>query len=115
MASGHALRRDLFHIGAAVKPHPFKQELVRYLSETTETGVKLATTELDPWGSAVSMRITCPACGDCSPSSRAMRSIRSGSRNDASSKLSARFISTRLSRCDFSASILYPYSMALKC
>ena len=48
MASSHAIRRDLFTSGAAVEPHPFKQELVCYLSETTETGVKLAITELDP-------------------------------------------------------------------
>ena len=75
----------------------------------------LATTELDASGTATSMWITWPACGDSNPNSRAIRSMRSGSRSEASSKRRARFISIRPSRCDFSASILYPYSMALKC
>ena len=48
MVFSHAIRRVLCTSGAAVKPHPFKQELARYLSETTDTGVKLAITELDP-------------------------------------------------------------------
>src|SRR6202521_4271292 len=85
-----------------------------YRAETTATGVTLAITGATPSESA-SMRTTCPGCGDCMPSLRAITSIRSGSRSDASSRRRARFISVRPSRCDRSVSILYPYSIARKC
>src|SRR5436190_9641808 len=51
-----------------------------YRAETTEIAATLAITGVSPSGKAVSIRITCPACGDCIPSFLANVSIRSGSR-----------------------------------
>jgi len=60
-----------------------------YRAETTEIAATLASTGVSPSGKAVSMRITCPACGDCMPSFLASVSMRSGSRSEASSSRSA--------------------------
>src|ERR1700679_980271 len=59
-----------------------------YRVGTTATGVILAITGA-PVSEAASMRSTCPGCGDCNPNLRAITSIRSGSRSEASSNRSA--------------------------
>src|SRR6266550_6214005 len=95
--------------------HDARPPKIIYRAETTEIAATLASTGVSPSGKAVSMRITCPACGDCMPSFLASVSMRSGSRSEASSRRRARFISANPSRWVFSDSILYPYSMAVKC
>src|SRR5205809_4127694 len=112
--------RPAFAIAAATYPagrvrtRPEDLPVRTYRTAMSETDATLANSGTPASLSAL-MRITCPACGDCNPSLRASMSIRSGSRNEASSSRSARFISTKPSRCVLSDSILYPYSMALKC
>src|SRR5204863_8562918 len=52
-----------------------------YRAETTEIAATLASTGVSPSGPAVSMRITCPSCGDCTPRLLASVSMRSGRRS----------------------------------
>src|ERR1700691_1335846 len=69
-----------------------------YGTEITDTEATLAITGVPASGNAESIRITCPARGGSMPYSRANLSMRSGERSEASSRRSARFISSRPSR-----------------
>src|SRR5579872_2198930 len=60
-----------------------------YCPATTITGVLLAMTGPCPSEGIASIRMTCPGSGGTRPMRRASRSIRSGSRREASSRRSA--------------------------
>ena len=68
-----------------------------------------------PWSPlALSKRCTWPTCGMANPMRRASTSMRSGSRNEASSSCNARFSSCKRSTEAFWSSIRYPYWIELR-